>query len=159
GHTWQLLTDSVLGNPLNGRAVSRIAVDAGNPNLIYAAVGDLATNGTGGNVGVWRYNGNLGQGFNLTSVVSVGRSTGTNPPNTPGPDDDFTITFPQSSATWSDLVLAPSGVLYAALGTSFGGNANAVYRNLNPQSNAPVWAIGAGNINAPGNSPFPHGSN
>src|SRR5439155_8463382 len=90
---------------------------------------------------------------NLTSAVTVPRATlvgqGTVPPNTPGPNDDFRLSFPQSNTTWSDLSIVyidtsnPAIVdfngfpgagpfepaLYAALGKGSGGASNAVYRN------------------------------
>src|SRR5207245_7335889 len=46
---------------------------------------------------------------NLTDAVDIGRATqlgqGTTAPNTPGPEDDFRLSFPQRRATWSDLTL------------------------------------------------------
>jgi autotransporter-associated beta strand protein len=69
-------------------------------------------------------------------------------PNTPGPDDNYKITFPQTGAVWSDLSLSSNGFLYAALGSPLSDtnvtdiSANAVYRNEDPTSNAPIWYIG-----------------
>ncbi len=99
-------------------------------------------NGTSGGPGVWRYENGIWD--NLTDVVSNIRSTvgslnsndafyGPIPapvgtfPNTPGPDDDYRIDFPQTNATWTSLALIPdpadpngAEVLYAALGTAQG---------------------------------------
>jgi autotransporter-associated beta strand protein len=168
GKTWSLVADPT--NPLNGLTVSKIAVDPNDPNVIYAATGDLAVNGKSGNVGIWRFDGT--SWFNLTSVTSTARATvkstqtnlpPVNPPNTPGPDDDYFAAFPQTAATWSDLSLiyttAPGSsgkvpILFAALGTgmptpgnSNRGNANdAVFRCMNPGSASatkpPVWYVG-----------------
>ena len=79
-------------------------------------------------------------------------------PNTPGPEDDYRMSFPQSNATWSDIQLAPNGYLYAALGNSQGpgplqpfGPAgspvpneyqNAIFYNPAPTSDNPLWYIG-----------------
>jgi autotransporter-associated beta strand protein len=156
GRTWTLLTDSI-GNPLYGKAVSKIIVDPNNSSLIYVADSDLATNGTSGDgdpgsparlraPGVWRFDGT--SWFNLTDKVSFNRATNkgnqTAPPDTPGPDDDYRIVFPQLDATWSDLGLDANGVLFAALGTATGSSDNAVFRNENPQSNTPIWYVGPG---------------
>jgi autotransporter-associated beta strand protein len=107
---------------------------------------------------------------NLTSATTVARQTQAGAPGTPGPNDDFRISFPQSNVTWSDLTLqyfddttpatgtAPSPgilpgqgrsvpVLYAALGTPGGSGSNAVFRteepNLAPADNvATIWYVG-----------------
>jgi large repetitive protein len=172
GKSWTLLTGPGGSNPLNGRAVSKIIVDPNNANRIYAAVSDLAANGQLGNPGVWRYDGSIPtpNWFNLTNVVSSARlnTPNTTPPapQTPGPDDDFRIRFPQAGAAWSDLFLAPSGTLYAALGSPNGYGVpnplpaggtpmNAVYRCPNPTTAAPVWFIGNGTVN--GQNGFPTG--
>jgi autotransporter-associated beta strand protein len=102
---------------------------------------------------------------NLTQTATTPRLTLNGqagaPPGTPGPNDDFRVSFPQVAATWSDLTLAyfddsnplnplpppaPGGgfgvripVLYASLG----GNAdlnNAVFRTENPNL-APISAV------------------
>src|SRR4029079_8200103 len=107
-----------------------------------------------GSVGIWRFDGV--SWLNLTSLVSTTRATVAGqapfatPVNTPGPDDDYRITFPQQNAAWSDLALVskpgdPTRVLYAALGYNsgiapaiagtFGGAyENGVYRLINPQN-------------------------
>jgi autotransporter-associated beta strand protein len=111
GHTWTLLTDPSLANPnpLIGKGVSKIVVDPLNPSLAYVAVSDLTTNGTTGGAGVWRYNSTTSTWFNLTGIVSDTRGA---PPtvggfpaavNTPGPDDDFRLSFPSRQADYSDL--------------------------------------------------------
>ena len=47
--------------------------------------------------------------FNLTAVTSVNRATMKGqlaaPVNTPGPDDDYRITFPATHAVWSSISL------------------------------------------------------
>jgi autotransporter-associated beta strand protein len=105
----------------------------------------------------------------LTGTPTVLRATVASPthaaPGTPGPDDDYRISFPQSGATWSDLSLVyidptnpqtgtaptpppvptpsapgedfPVPVLYAALGTPNGSPNNGVFR-----SEDPGWAPG-----------------
>lgn len=173
GLTWTLLTDPTLApnNPFFRLAINRIAVDPNNPNLIYVAAGDggsFATfNGATGNVGVWRYNG--ANWFNLTGVVSTARGTqagggapasNPNPPNTPGPDDNYLISFPQSSASWTDLALSSNGQLYAALGSGFGDPNNGVFRLTNPRvvnatNNRPVWLLGSPGVDTRANSDFP----
>ncbi len=168
GRTWALLTGTKPTNPMAGLAVSKIVIDPGNPNVIFVATSDLQTNGQQQaskvnpslyptpTVGVWRHDGS--NWFDLTSVVSPERNPSTSSkggaaPNTPGPDDDFRLSFPQVSATWSDLALVGSSrtnnlILYAALGTDFlpgvgpGDPANAVYRCENATSNTPAWYIG-----------------
>ena len=144
GRTWTLVANTGSGvNPLNGTAISRIVVDPTNANLIYAATSDFAVNSAAanGSVGVWRFDGN--SWLNLTSLVSTVRATQpgqapfTAPVNTPGPDDDYRISFPQNNAQWSDLALVSrpgdaTRVLYAALGTTGGRYEDGVYRLVNP---------------------------
>jgi large repetitive protein len=166
GRTWSLLTNVVGGaNPLLGTAVSRIVVDPDNENLIYVSTSNTAVNNNAapGSGGVWRFNGSTW--VNLTSIVSVVRGTQPGqapfdgaPRNTPGPDDDYRISFPQQNASWSDLALVsqpgdPSRVLYAALGTFGGSYTDGVYRLINPQAvtgNNVRWLVGD-----PGNPPGP----
>lgn len=132
--------------------------------------GGKVVNGTPGGAGVWRFEG--GAWFNLTAVVSNNRdstaSTNTdinpNPPDTPGPDDDYRISFPQSSATWSDVALVYTSrdngsnfgpVLYAALGIAGGNANNGVFWSKNPTSNSPIWYVGApgGTNSSPATAP------
>src|SRR5262249_57159675 len=76
-------------------------------------------------------------------------------PKTPGPDDDYRVTFPKTDATWSDLVMV-GGTLFAALGTSAGRNVNGVYRTNNPTSNNPTWFVGdASAVDARSANEFP----
>ncbi len=131
GKTWTLLTGGPVPNPLNGKAVSKIVVDPANPNLIYVASGDQATNATPGSattggVGVWRFNGTTW--LNMTTT---------------GPTDNAALMFPQTNATWSDVALS-GGMLFAALGSASGPNSgdNAVYVCANPTSNTPSWIVG-----------------
>ncbi len=158
GRSWRLLTNGNGTNPLDGRAVSKIVVDALNPNLIYVSTSDKAANGTSGNAGVWRYSASW---FNLTSYLSPSRSTSPPPnvvpPGTPGPEDDFRISFP-SSGVYSDVALN-GATLYMALGSPGGSGSNAVFRCSNPTANNPLWAIGDGVVNSNGGSnPFPAGA-
>mgnify|MGYP005837221185 CR=1 FL=1 len=136
-------------------------------------------NGTPGNAGVWRYSG--GSWVNLTSSVSTWRSSKETPqsvpptdgayriadggngrskiPNTPGPDDDYRMMFPQTNVVWSDIALVYADrlnggnqwipILYAALGTPRGDVNNAVFWTQNPMSDTPRWFVGD-----PGGSPF-----
>jgi autotransporter-associated beta strand protein len=157
GHTWSLVGPAT--NPFDRKAISRIVVDPNNPNLIYVADSDLATNSTPGNVGVWRFNGS--SWFNLTAVVSPTRASQNGkqsaPPNTPGPDDEFRIVFPTSNDIWSDLALV-GGTLFAALGFPFpDGSANsAVFRCPNPTDpNSPVWFIGDGQTDSETANQYP----
>src|SRR5205085_1168357 len=64
-----------------------------------------------------------------------------NPPKTPGPDDNYNITFPQTGTTWSDLALV-NGTLYAALANSSGDVNNGVFYSTNSGSNTPIWYVG-----------------
>jgi autotransporter-associated beta strand protein len=108
-------------------------------------------NGTTGGPGVWRYNSS--GWFNLTAVVSSNRAStksanttappNPNPPKTPGPDDNYLISFPQTGATWSSLALI-NGTLLAALATDGGQftKDNGVFYTTNPTSNSPIWLVG-----------------
>ncbi|MFO0880161.1 MAG: Ig-like domain repeat protein [Gemmataceae bacterium] len=150
--------------------------------LITVANASGTANGT---VRVFKDGGGTRTFFNMTAVTSDKRSsvattnqvapaqdanyTGSpsktaNPPRTPGPDDDYRVQFPQTSATWSDVVLIytdtnntptnlPVGparpVLYAALGTSSGSINNGVFWSKTVTSENPQWYLGD-----PGGSPF-----
>jgi autotransporter-associated beta strand protein len=191
GRTWMLVTGlTAPTNPLFGLAISKIVVDYRDPNLVYVATSDLATNGLFQTsvaqgipepqmVGIWRFDG--ASWFNMTAHISLERNKATSSmpmkaPNTPGPDDDFRLQFPQVQATWSDLVLAktdfpftdppfpihyPNGILYAALGTnampSTGGPdpANGVYYCLDPADPLPVWDIGNAVTDGESSTEFP----
>ena len=168
GQTWSLLTSPGNNDPLLGTAVSRIVVDTVNPNIIYVSTSDLPVNGPLGNAGVWRYDGTTW--LNLTNITSLAREFGsvvynapmgfpdqgmpaTPPPGTPGPDDDWTVTFPNTFAAYSDLSLVQVGSvdeLYFAIGTPFGDPANGVYRLATPDlvnntNNLPQFYEGDGN--------------
>src|SRR5262249_25259724 len=73
-------------------------------------------------------------------------------PKSPGPDDNFDLTFP-TTGSYSDLRMTTSGALVMALGTdAITGSPtvdanNAVYYCANPTSNKPVWYIGDANTN------------
>jgi autotransporter-associated beta strand protein len=195
GVTWSLLTDANGSNPLDGTAVAEIVVDPSNANLIYVATSDLpvndATQGSG-NAGVWRFGGAGGKNwYDLTGFTSQLRQEGavklygttnstgfpdeasppTAPPNSPGPDDDWRVTFPDSFASYSGLQLFQSqstgeNVLYIALGTSFGDLNNGVYRCMNPATasggngaaSTAVWFVGDGNpLNSSGQHTYDQG--
>ena len=147
GQTWQLLTDSKLGNPLFGQTISQIVVDPYQPLVIYLASSSLGSNapGSGGTAGIWRYDGSTW--FDLTGTASTVRQTQLganttppvppnppgstappnttpmerNPPKTPGPDDDYRVSFPQTKATWSDLVLVYEDTQALPTGGESGG--------------------------------------
>ena len=99
-------------------------------------------NGTSGNPGVWRIEpgttGQSGAWLDLSDIISTNRSSvdsanandliygpaafaspnvGGSFPNTPGPDDNYEIAFPQNNDTWTSLALV-NGTLFAALGRS-----------------------------------------
>jgi autotransporter-associated beta strand protein len=192
GRTWTLLTNINNSNPLQGQAINKIVVDPNNENRIYVATSVLAVNGNPSQpAGVWRYDGNW---VNLTNIVSSTRSgspptpnTGfpTTAPNTPGPDDDWRISFVNQA--WTDLYFGYSvnafgsvvPALFAAQGNPLGVSqtnsydsstrtSNAVYRLLNPHlAGLPAtthWFIGDGNpVNSNnqhaysqgGSNPFP----
>ncbi|MBI2808901.1 MAG: Ig-like domain repeat protein [Planctomycetes bacterium] len=189
GKTWTLMVDPTLANtnPLYGLAVNSIAFDPSNSSIVYLATSDLAANGLTGtgnqnrptqrNPGIWRFNATENSYFNLTNLVSTDRqftkstqphppTAGAveynDPPQTPGPDDNYLLVFRQDSVSWTDVKLTNNGnnggvMMYAALGTAGGsppppgtsfyaGNNNAVYHLLNPatvsETNRPKWYVG-----------------
>lgn len=109
GRTWSLLVDS--DTLFTGLTVTKMVQDPVEPDIIYVATGDLQTNGRSNtnNVGVWRFDLTSTapgtQWKNLTARVSTARTTAASAPNTPGPDDDFSIDFPQNNAAWTDLAV------------------------------------------------------
>jgi hypothetical protein len=130
-----------------------LAVDPGT-GILFGSVNIVPTA-----PGVWRYD-SSGKWVNLTAVVSTTRAsvkgafTGTAAPKTPGPDDNYTIAFPQSNANWSDISLS-SGILYAALANpTVNTAANGVYRLKEPDRDSPTlpfyWLAGDA-INGPDN--------
>ena len=192
--------DITFTKTLGNTNVPQLVASPGYPQVVISTVtegGTTDNNGTAGNAGIWRLSPG-GTWFNLTSVVSTFRggtattqpiapTQGANPtasptgtlatPGTPGPDDDYRIQFPQTNATWTDLVLIytdtsngpgtpipGSPVLYAALGTTPGTGTNlggtfgsinnpainnAVFWTKTSTTNAPTWYVGD-----PGGSPF-----
>ncbi len=177
GKTWTQLVDP--SNPINGLAVSSMVVDPGNLtgqgslanfNLYVATSNQNITNGFGATPGVYRFNPITGW-FNLTKFPSFNRvntgSVRSNPiPKTPGPDDNYLISFPQISADWSSLTLDKNNALFVALGNPAGSPNNGVYRTYTPNSatasSPPVWWMGDGDqpgVNGPdgggGNGVFP----
>jgi autotransporter-associated beta strand protein len=146
--------------------------------------------------GVWRFDGTPGAGGEWANLVDFehisaarrqpggvpgqapydAEPNGVGPPGTPGPDDDYRVTFPQTNATWSDLLMI-GGVLYAALGESDQQHfipptttgtfplqqavRNGVYKTNNPRSDQPRWAmglIGAIDTRPGGQAQFPIGT-
>jgi hypothetical protein len=107
GSTWALTGQS----SFQGRAISRIAVGPQDPNTAYAAVNDTASNGLGGNAGIWKTS-NGGQTWtNMTG--NAGLST---------------------YASWSDVVLDPQttgsgAIVFAAAGEAGGAPADGVYKS------------------------------
>ncbi|MBX9580938.1 MAG: autotransporter-associated beta strand repeat-containing protein [Gemmataceae bacterium] len=127
--------------------------------------------------GVWRFSGDPGSGGEWANLIDVehvsdarkqpggvpgqapydAEPNGVGPPGTPGPDDDYRVTFPQDNASWSDLFMM-GGVLYAALGESDQQHfvppittgsfpvqqavRNGVYKTNNPRDDRPRWAMG-----------------
>ncbi len=163
GRTWSLLFDpnpatGLPSNPIYGLGVSRIAVDPTGNNIIYVATSDQAHNGPpklNPVPGVYRFDGGTSSWYDLTGTPSITRQFSTGqlmaPPNTPGPDDDFTLSFAQSANSWSDLSLAyvnKAPVLYAAQGYAPGSPSNAVFRTPTPDpttsgpTTPPVWFVG-----------------
>jgi autotransporter-associated beta strand protein len=177
GESWVLVNDNG-ANPLAGQMITKLIVDPANTNRIYLSTG--VTNVLNGNPnarpGVYRVDtsSNGAATFtNLTATISPARNAtngqapydaptnGVGPPRTPGPDDDYRITFPQSNVTWSDILLI-GGTLFAALGEgpeqpfTWSGTAgqaptsqavrHAVYRTLNPTVSNPTWFLGAAGV-------------
>jgi autotransporter-associated beta strand protein len=166
GKDFTLLVNPDNSNPLYGLAVSKVVVDPANPNLIYVATSDMATNrpaSAAGSAAVWRWNGT--SWFNLTATVSAARSTGAPngpngaPPNTPGPDDDWRITFSGTTASYSDLFLSGANLI-AAYGTWTGNTSTGVFRLTNPQTASaavkPIWDVGNGALDSRA-AEFPNG--
>jgi autotransporter-associated beta strand protein len=184
GESWTLLTAGGV-NPGAGVAVSKILVDPDAPKIVYVATSDYSVQNGGGfphtvPVGIWRWNGTTKTWYDMTEFESNIRAfpptTGSFPktsPGTPGPDDDFRLSFPQglssfSAADYSDLGFSPNfGILYMSLGTpGFGewpytdpGTSatadpaynNAVYRCTNPETatgSSAHWYVGDGNNGA-----------
>lgn len=187
GKTWALLTnagsvpgagDPQSGNPLYGQSVSKLVVDPFNADIVYVAtsnqniqqVPNLPVGQSPRVPGIWRYGTQTGSAsantwVNLTAGISNSRLTspgqgGTVGPS-PGPLDDFRISFPQNTANWTDLSVVGiigrpgstidqnarvgTSELYAALGNSQGTNvfgSNGVFRTADPGDSIPTWYVG-----------------
>lgn len=102
GSTWTL----VGATQFFRRTISRVHVDPTNPNIVYVAVGALATNGLPGNTGIWKSTDGGATWDNTTTSIST-------------------------TAAFSDLVMDPSDsqTLYAAVGAPGGDPANGVYKS------------------------------
>ena len=130
--------------------------------------------------GIWVYDANpqdpsFGSWFNITSYTSTPRSsipsankddliygpTGTDTaaggpgyPNTPGPDDNYQLFFPQSNATWSDVAIVPEAdgsdppteVMFAALGSVGIGQAATFDTNPNDLNYGDVTGVAADGV-------------
>jgi hypothetical protein len=118
GSTWSLLANSLF----NRRTISRVVIDPTNANTVYVAVSDFGENGLGGNTGIWKST-DGGVHWSNTSTALPSIST---------------------TDAFSDLVIDPTNpqVLYAAVGTPGGGNANGVYKTVNGGT---TWSV-AGNF-------------
>jgi hypothetical protein len=115
GATWTLLGTS----QFDRRTIAQIVVDPTNANTVYVAVNAFATNGLGGNTGVWKSTDGGATWTNTTASIST-------------------------TQEYSDLVIDPTNpqTLYAAVGTYFGANTNGVYKTTNGGAS---WAA-AGNF-------------
>lgn len=179
-------------NPFYGMAINQIAVDPDSPQDVYVAASNivggtplpnmvtapLTSQVVGGTPigGIWRYStvaGDTGPTwFNMTDNTSSARATldgQSHPatPDTPGPDDDFRLSFPTAGAVdWTSVAVVDTDVandgtgfgqfgpvVYGALGepgglieTTSGGtfSGNGVYRCQPPTSttDSPVWYVG-----------------
>ena len=169
---------------VGGLSLTPLALLSGAQEVTQG-VPQRVTNSFEATPGIWRFQN--GAWFDLTGVVSTNRATVVstqadayasgaagpyvNPPDTPGPDDNYLISFPTFDATWSDIALiytdisntgAPpvEPVIYAALGTN--GNYapgsfdpynhmldNGVFWCEDPSADTPIWYVGD-----PGGSPF-----
>jgi hypothetical protein len=94
------------GNSLfHRRTISRIIVDPANSNIVYAAVGAVATNGLAGNTGIWKSTDGGASWLDTTLGIST-------------------------TAAFSDLSMDSSNnqTLYAAVGDPYGNTANGIYK-------------------------------
>src|SRR5207253_216772 len=69
GATWTLLTGNAGQNEFDRRTISRIVIDPTDSNIVYVAVGALATNGLAGNTGTRAGN------FPTGADANIGRIT------------------------------------------------------------------------------------
>ena len=118
GSSWTLLGQA----QFDRRTISKIVVDPVDANIVYLAVGAVATNGLSGNTGVWK-----STDGGATWNVMVNGITGLS-------DTDAV----------SDLVMDPSDrqTLYAAVGTPGGSPVNSIYKTADGGA---TWAR-AGNF-------------
>src|SRR5262249_4606591 len=122
GRTWTLLVDDSpvpkdptlnrldntqaydgVSNPIYGLTVSKSAIDPTNDNIISRPPGTKGVNtpptANAPLPGIYRYNpaATESKWFNLTSRTTYGRNSlngqGTAPPKTPGPEDDYRMSF------------------------------------------------------------------
>lgn len=111
-----LLTDPVLDNPLAGKAVNKIVVNPNNPLMIWVAVSDLATNGTSGDAGVWRYD-----GINWVNITDDG-------------------VLPTDDVSYTDLAYdSINDVLYAGILNPTNPSDNDIITSTDPTSALPTW--------------------
>jgi hypothetical protein len=115
GSTWTLEEGNTGVNEFFRRSISRIVVDPSNDNLVYIAIGAVATNGLAGNTGIWK--------------STDGGITWT----------DTTATI-STTAAYSDLVMDPTNdqVLYAGVGDPNGNTANGIYKSSDGGS---TWSL------------------
>jgi hypothetical protein len=104
GINWTLTGNSVFDR----KAIAKIAVDPTTPHIAYAAVNDVATNGTVGGTGIYKTT-----------------NDGTTWTNTTGSIDTL---FP-----YSDVVIDPNNAntVYMAIGYAGGATTNGVYKSTN----------------------------
>jgi len=105
GGTWTLRN---AGGAFDRKAISEIAVDPTNANIVYVAVSGGGVNGVGGNNGVWKSTDGGVMWTNTTATI-----TSTNP--------------------WTSVRIDVNNpaTLYAAVGNIFGTSVNGVYKTTN----------------------------
>jgi photosystem II stability/assembly factor-like uncharacterized protein len=103
GQSWVQLGADIF----NRRTFSRIVVDAGNSDIVYAAVGATASDGLAGNTGVWKSVDGGNTWTNMTTKIST-------------------------MVPVSDLLMNPanSANLFAAFGDPLGSSVNNVYQSM-----------------------------
>lgn len=116
GLSWTLLTgtgEDGSQNNFDRQAISQVIVDPFNPDMVYVAVGAQATNGLGGNTGIWRStNGGL-TWRNMTAGISTAAAF---------TDLVIDLSAPQT------LFAAVGGYQIAPDGTITGDPANGIYK-------------------------------
>jgi hypothetical protein len=153
GSTWTLLPgfqDANHPDAFDRRVISKIAVDPGNPDIVYAAVaqgGNVllpsgavtsvpgAVNGLVGNAGVWKSTDGGADWTNTTTAIA----------------NQFLAPDGTSNEGFTDLVIDPSNsnTLYTAIGTLNGSPAGGVYLTTTagdvPAGGGAAW-VAAGNF-------------